>query len=344
MKNARLPPIILAALALTLAPHRSDRAVAETPVEPPAVGRPSNFSGAVGAYRISYRVTPTEVVVEDPVTLIVRISGSGPKGQQPERANLRLLPKEIEEDFYVQAAPEQDRHLPAESAWEFAWRLRPKHTGAVRVPRFQFVYYDPTRRQYAPRSTRETIVLKVSPRPLAATPGQQPRTLQAPDRFFEIATGGAVLARGGDGLSPVWLVVLLVGPPLLCGAWYVVWRVRHPAAAGTRRRLASRVAREALAALLAPGLDNPPAQTADAVAVYLHQRLGLRAAEPTPAEVIAHLRRAGLSSTLADRVAGLFRTCDAARFAPTHAAAPALPAEAAAVIRALEVELCSPRG
>src|SRR5262249_39274475 len=87
---------------------------------------PANFSGAVGTYTISCRAEPTEVLVEDPLTLTVRITGSGPEKYLPKRLKLDQLAEDVEQDYFVEDVPEQDRRLPAENAWEFVYRLRPK--------------------------------------------------------------------------------------------------------------------------------------------------------------------------------------------------------------------------
>src|SRR4051794_14298862 len=116
-------------LALVVAiPARADDEE-DDPNAPPLVGRPENFSGAVGSYQISYRAAPTQVAVEEPITLTVRIIGSGPEKHRPERNKLHLFPDEAEKDFYIQGVSEQDRYLAKENTWEFVYRLKPKHPG-----------------------------------------------------------------------------------------------------------------------------------------------------------------------------------------------------------------------
>ncbi|MFO1459899.1 MAG: BatD family protein [Verrucomicrobiota bacterium] len=46
-------------------------------LSPPAAGRPSTFDGAVGRFRIDVTASPTNVTVGDPVTVRVRVSGTG---------------------------------------------------------------------------------------------------------------------------------------------------------------------------------------------------------------------------------------------------------------------------
>src|SRR5436309_1725216 len=52
-------------------------------VDPPVAGRPAQFSGVVGRYRLEVSAAPTSVVVEEAVTLRVRVVGQGPARYQP---------------------------------------------------------------------------------------------------------------------------------------------------------------------------------------------------------------------------------------------------------------------
>jgi hypothetical protein len=314
------------------------------PNEPPAVGQPDDFSGAVGVYSIHLRATPTEVAVEDPITLTVVITGTGPAKYLPDRAKLRLFPPELAKDFFVEPRPQEDRHFagPWEGVWEFVYRLRPKHVGVKRTPELRFVYYDPLKARYQPARVRG-VPIKVTPRAPAALAKETTRVPQAPERFYEPATGDAVLARSGHAgdFSPLLLACLVLVPPAVCAAWYALRRRLHPEAGWRARRRRSRAAREALAALHTLGGAAAGERTASVLAGYLRQRLELRGAEPTPAEVAVHLGRAGVSPGVTGRVAAFFRSCDAARFAPSppHDSA-TLTADARALVHALEAELC----
>ena len=93
--------------------------------EPPAV-RPEDFSELVGSYQITSQARPTEVCVEDPVALTVRITGQGPRPFQPARKNLHLFPPHMSDDFYIEPLPGRDRYIEREKAWELYYHLRPK--------------------------------------------------------------------------------------------------------------------------------------------------------------------------------------------------------------------------
>jgi hypothetical protein len=186
----------------------------------------------------------------------------------------------------------------------------------------------------------DPIPLQVRPHEAVAVP------LQAPASAFQLATGPGLLARQAPWAPPGVAVtaLLLLGPPLLCAAWYSGWRRRYPDAARQARQRRSRAARLALQQLRAArGLppDQRAARAASAVASYLRERLELAAAEPTPLETARHLQRKGCSAEVTEQAAGFFRACDEARFLP--APPPDGPDPAAAgtqLILAVEAETC----
>jgi hypothetical protein len=77
-----------------------------------------------------------------------------------------------------------------------------------------------------------------------------------------------------------------------------------------------------LAALDAVRPNDPEEQArrlAALVTTYLQDRLELPAADPSPAEAAAHLRRLGVSAELRKQTAHFYRVCDTVRFAPEPA-------------------------
>src|SRR5688500_18054613 len=129
----RLPPGVLITLLLIAPAH------AQPSVEPPVRGRPPQFSQVVGTYSVQASAAPAEVPVEQPITLRVLIAGKGPEKYQPQRARLHLFPDDWEQDFYIEPAPDEDHALPAEGAWEFVYRLRPKHQRVTAIDGIKLV-------------------------------------------------------------------------------------------------------------------------------------------------------------------------------------------------------------
>jgi hypothetical protein len=105
-------------------------------------------------------------------------------------------------------------------------------------------------------------------------------------------------------------------PPILAVIGYRVWRRLNPDAARLARLRRSRAAERALKALRAAPLDGQARQASEVVAQYLRERLDLRAADPTPVEVAAHLKRTSISPVLAGTVVDFFRACEVVQYAP----------------------------
>jgi hypothetical protein len=311
--------------------------------EPPIVGQPAHFSGAVGRFHLAVSAEPTTVQAEDPLTYTVRLTAEGPVKQPPPRPPLADFPGFADNFYIADAGPPEGTHADAHT-WEFAYRLKPKSTAVKGVPGFPFVFYRPgllpPRRGYMTVYAPE-VALTVTPREPVEPPSPA-RPITAPEAAFALADGD-LLRRDGDGglPGPLVLALALLGSPAGCLAWYFVWRRLYPDAARLARRHRSRAAQEALKSL--HGLDgrNPEDQSrrvAAAVADYLRRRLELRTAEPTPAEAEAHLRGRGVSEKLAGQTADLLRACAAVRFDPEPPPHDDLAEAATGLILALEAE------
>jgi hypothetical protein len=318
--------ILLASGWLVLIPAGFLRADSQNdPNEPPLVGQPENFSGAVGSYKITASAQPTELQAEDPLTFTVRITGHGPAGHLPTRPNLRRWPT-FAKRFVVE---DLDQKVDAAAGvWEFRYRLRPRNPEVADIPALRYVYFKPglLPREKGYRSAySESIALVVKPRAevQATDVVGKDEPSRFPDAIFEIAEGSAtVLRREGPFASPGTLylgIAVLLATPFLCGGWYLVWRRLYPDAARSARRRRSRAAQVAIRSFEQAGKADPDRAAQQFVAImtdYLHSRWDLASGEPTPAEVADHLRRIGCPAELAERMAGFFHTCDRVRFAP----------------------------
>ena len=154
-------------------------AVAE---EPPRVGRPVDFSGVVGRFRIEADVSPKTVPVEDPLTLRVTIHGEAVT-TPPTRGELRIFPEEL--DFFREDAVDEDRADPAAGTWTFVWRLRPKSTDVREVPALRLVYWSPMLRRFQ-AATTDPVPIEVRPAEAVKTPVLAP-PVPTEMRFFDIS-------------------------------------------------------------------------------------------------------------------------------------------------------------
>jgi hypothetical protein len=316
---------------------------ARAAVGPPVEGRPQDFSGAVGKYRIEAHAEPKTLRVEDPLLLTLTIKGSAAGGQPPRRPNLHSVAG-FDEHFQVEDLPEKDDR-PDPRTWRFVYRLRPRTTRTQKIPRLPFVYFNPA-------GTYETsytaaIPLQVKSRPQASHIKRWQGSAAALGQEFTLIRGESVLKRDAqdDLPGPGVIALFAVLPPLGCLVWFQLWRRWYPDAARAATLRRSRASRHALRALRNLSRAAAPAELgARAAAVlgrYLRQRLDVPAEELTPFEVSAHLKQAGVSETLAGRFADLWDACDAARFAPDFALTRnELVDRAARLISQLEAEPC----
>jgi hypothetical protein len=338
-------------LALALAPARAD--------EPPVRNRPPHFSEAVGLFRVSTEAKPVELTSGQTLTLTVRVTAAGPVGQPPRRPNLKELPA-FAEHFYVENLPGPDDRPEEASAadktaWEFAYRLKPRDAGVDAVPSLPFVFYKPAPPGRPGRGSYQTAYapqIRLTIKPAAEAPategGKGEAALQAPGPVYQIVEGPAVLRRPWSWgfAGPAVIVLVVLGAPALAAGWCVLWRRLYPDAARQARQRRSRAAQEALRALRAlphQAADEQPRQAAAVVATYLRERVDLPGAAPTADEAAAHLRQAGVSEKASGEVAGFFRACDVARFAPEPLREPGVGDWASAagdLILALEAEPC----
>jgi hypothetical protein len=306
------------------------------------------FSNGIGRFKIDAKTNTTEVRAEDPFLYTLHVSCVGPLGRAPDRPDLRKLPA-FEKRFKIQDVTALDLFgdRPGEHVWEFNYLLRPRSPEVTEIPPLLFSYYKPgvipAEKGYWTTATR-TTPLKVTPRSRAVVPTPDGPSSRAPERFYRITEGRAVLARQ-DGLaqpSRILIGLLIVVPPLVAFGWYVLWRRWYPDAVRVAQIRRSRAALQALQTLKTVKGDDQVSRARQAVRAvdgYLRDRFALTGSAPTPAEMESHLQAIGLAPGMATEVGDFFRTCDAICFAPVPSSEN-LPEAAERLILKLENESC----
>ena len=121
-------------------PVVADVQVDSTEVLPvPTIGRPADYRGAVGHYRIVTQAEPTHVAAGDPITLRIGIIGDGPMElvQAPPLAEMPGMT----EGFKV-----SDQNLAGfvqEETKVFVTTVRPRKQGINEIPAIPFSFFDP---------------------------------------------------------------------------------------------------------------------------------------------------------------------------------------------------------
>jgi hypothetical protein len=267
---------------------------------------------------------PTEVRAGDPLTLTVRITADGVPQRPPRRPDLRRL-SHFAERFHIErsSCDRPDRTLPDGRGWEFDYRLRPKSQAVTAIPNLRFDFYKPG---FLPAAKGyQTVWAYAIPLRVQAPEQVELSTVaeerRAPEPIYQIVAGPAVLRRETAwGVPSPWTVAgLALAAPVGCAIWYGCWRRWYPDAARQAWQRRTRAARKALRALRGVRAACPHVAAEQAAAIltrYLQQRLDVRIAEFTAAEVAERLQRGGCPADVTDRTATFFRARDAARFAP----------------------------
>jgi hypothetical protein len=325
--------LLLLASLLSVAPAQGEKSIF------PSAGKPDNFSEAAGLYdRLSVRASPTTVQVEEPITLVVRITSlvPGPFAHPPQRDKLKLFPKTFENDFFIEELPEQDRFLAEQNAWEFAYRVFPRHSGVKVIPSLTFAYFKTNGAQEYKAVDSDEIAISVKPR--LTVQMDTPALIRA--RMHPAVFGKDLL--GGNGPGTPLIVLAFALPPVLCMAGVILWQRLFPDAAASARLRRSRAFRQAAKQLRRLGRRPPAEAVARVVILYLRARIDLTTAEPTPLEIKIALLAAGLPQEVAQSAERFCHSCDAERFGDADSGAPGrLAEEATRVLQAVEGALSS---
>ncbi len=119
--------------------------IAENEVEPitvkpiPEQGRPENYRGAVGQYRIISEASPALVKVGDPITLNIGIEGKGPMDLL--RAPALAEQKNLISEFKVPNQPLAGFVNGTQKV--FSTTIRPLTEGTQEIPGIEYSYFDP---------------------------------------------------------------------------------------------------------------------------------------------------------------------------------------------------------
>jgi hypothetical protein len=136
-------PYELRSNAETLAVHRL-----------PDDGRPADFSGAIGRFDLEVSVQPVEVRANDPVTVTMRISGTG---------NLSTAtPPRLEAEAFRTYPPQAVKTEEGLGRRVFEQVVIPERATVREIPPLRFSYFDPEARAYR-TVTRGPIPLVVHP-------------------------------------------------------------------------------------------------------------------------------------------------------------------------------------
>jgi len=315
-------------------------------VRPLPENAPNNFSGAVGQYQINASLNAQETKVNEPVTLVVSIEGSGnvetlTEPTLPELPGWRL--------FESQASTTVETGGGKMSGTRSFERLIvPGQPGEQQIPPISFSYFDPQSEGYKTVST-QPIPITVLPDDSAQIP------LNIPDEAGDGQPGSMILTdirhikpvptslNSAFDFSFVGWTLYGVGwvvPALAVAGLYVWQRHKRRLAEDTayaRDLRAQSTALKILADATQANVDRPAAPAGRALLGYISDKLNTPTAGLTNQGLIDLLREAGLPANLLEQTETLLHKIDIGRFAPTtEGAGQSLIAETRQLIKALE--------
>ncbi|MEP6494762.1 MAG: BatD family protein [bacterium] len=267
-------------------------------VEPPAQGRPSDYGGAVGNLRVAAKLDTNGTRVGDPLTLTVRVSGTG---------NVKLLPPPLVGVPWGTLVKGDERvHVDTTArkvagSKEFDWVLTPRIAGELDLPPIRYAFFNPDSRRYEVSSTNATKV-HVRAGSLASSDTTRTETLLALRTRYRGAAATPLHEH------PVfWAFLALLPVPALT--------------LGTRDRRRRTVARQVTHASRLTALTRGGPKALDASDVRraftsaLTERLGLVPESFTrPGALARALRRRGVTTAVALDAERFLRELDEAAF------------------------------
>lgn len=284
--------------------------------------KPSDFTGGVGRFEMRSSVDRIEVAQGEPVTLSVRIEGTG----NVPSVGMPPLP-DLAPQFraFAPSAPAYEPKRNDEDkmgGWsDFSVVLVPETTGSLVVPPIQVSVFSPASGRYEHLST-DSLLIRVTPGIAGAVGagGEVTRT------GWDLRTirGTTELAKAGEG--GVWsrwtFWVLQVTPLLLLGA---AWMMRRRQAdqrrnwtqiLGQRAPSQFRKRLRELTSSTRIDVKEGYARLEAALAEYLRHRFGFSLAGRSREDLRAMLEQRGVDRDAIATIISVLERCDFARFAP----------------------------
>lgn len=299
----------------------------------PEEGKPSDFAGAMGRFKLEASVVPQHVAVGEPVTITMTIAGEGndesvqPPSLTADAAHFKVYAPQAKNAGTVEA--------PKRKVFEQV--LIPLDASVAEIPAIRFSYFDPAQERYetitkgpfplvvkpAPAQERQAIITQ----PPVATPPAAPEELGR-DIIYIKERLGPLRPVGRTWYRSLWWWVWCLGAiGLLMVSEGVRWRYRRlvtdPAAARASKAMKRASGRLQQARQLKQRGEVPACyeEVFKALQGYVGDRFNVPSAGLTKAELEQHLRPRGIQEDLIRELSECFDRCDAARFAPSSVAA-----------------------
>ncbi|MBN1219825.1 MAG: protein BatD [Anaerolineae bacterium] len=312
-------------------------------------GAPPDFNGAVGQFEIKTRLSATEGIVNEPLTLYLDLEGQGnvellTEPPLPNLPNWRVFDSQSSSKVEAQEDVVYGRR-------RFERLLVPGQPGEYTFPAIRFSYFDPQAGDYR--------TIESEPIPIIIHPGETtdypPVVVDSDKQPVQVITGDirhikpvptALDGAGGLLIShPLYWTFWILPVLVVGGVW--IWQNRRQRllldSAYARSQRARRVAHKILAGARQPDADGC-AVAQRALLGYLSDKLNQPTVGLTTDNLIELLRQHQFDPSLIERVETVLTKIDAGRFAPIEEiAVQSLVVETRNLVNDLEKSFGGPR-
>lgn len=292
--------------------------------ELPTAGKPVDFSGAVGTFKIDASVDKNALKSNEALNYNVRVSGAG---------NIMLM-KNLTTNFpldFEKYDPKTTDTISKETgritgSRLYNYLLIPRHEGKYTIDPLKFTYFNPATERYVTLSTKAFPIAvakgdkEVSVSALSSADKQDVKLQDKDIRYIKSDTG---FTTDSDFFGSVgYYLLLLLGPlAFIAARIYRKWYERHNSdVVKVRSRRASKIAAKHLADAKKQLATKNSAGYYEAlfrgIYSYLSFKLNIPYANLNQEDIAQNLRSRGVSEDLIKQMQETLDLCDMARFAP----------------------------
>jgi hypothetical protein len=295
----------------------------------PAEGRPDGFSGAIGQMNVESGVSETDLMVGEPITLTVTLSGKGnferiSPPELPQWDDWRIYPPKVE------FTAEDPRGFSGQKSFEYI--LIPQSEALSEIPGFAVSYFDPVSAIFETRAIAAVpVTVKPSDKPAGSQPfipamgGEADSGELVPEDILPLKPSPGNLQPAGKTLwksTAFWGYQVAVAVLLLAGGIWLRQRNRlrtdkHLA----RRHAGGRKVRKALLAAQNHARAGDAAAFLEVARFCLQETISHRSPSPVEAKTLvtpdclAILQANDVDESVQKRVVRILDAADAHQFA-----------------------------
>jgi hypothetical protein len=288
--------------------------------------QPSNFSGAVGNFNLNSSLDKTNVKSNEAVTLKLVVNGSG---------NLTLIkaPKiDLPQDFESYEPKTSDHVIASDNGLNgsitFEYLFIPRFAGNFTIPPIDFVFFNPSSRQFETRSTNafNIQVEKSSDDPnssVVSSFSKEDVKMIGKDIRFIKQNKSKLKPKGSSFYGTFEFYATYLLSLLAFAVFYVVNRKKikeNANVALVRNKRANKVALKHLKAASIFLKNNQAEKFYESVIKalwgYLHDKLSIPVADLNREKASASLLAKGVSTEAVNELIKIIDNCEFARYAP----------------------------